>query len=63
MEVSGIEKIRDKRTIRVRCPVCGYIEPISYTDEAECNGVMVPCKGRNCHAVFELKIRNGKQIR
>ena len=61
--MSDIEKIKDKRVIRVQCPVCGYIEPISYTDEAECDGVMVLCKGMNCRAVFELRIRNGKQIR
>lgn len=47
----------------MQCPFCGYKMPFSYTDEAECKGVMVPCKGRNCHAVFELKIRNGKQVR
>nr|DAY96734.1 MAG TPA: hypothetical protein [Caudoviricetes sp.] len=37
--------------------------PLYYNDDAECKGVMVPCKGRNCHAFFELKIENGKQIR
>lgn len=62
-EVSNIEKMREKYTIRVRCPVCGYQMPISYTKEAECEGVMISCKGRNCHAVFELKIKDGKQIR
>ncbi len=44
------------------CPVCGYKMPISYTEEARCNGALVSCKGRNCHSVFELKIKDGKQI-
>lgn len=61
MEVADIEKV--KNTIRVQCPVCGYMMPFSYTKEAECKGVMVPCKGRSCHAVFELRIKEGKQIR
>ena len=52
-----------KNTVRVECPVCGYKMPVSYTGEAECKGVMVACKGRNCHAVFELKIEKGKQIK
>lgn len=56
-----IEKM--KNTVRVECPVCGYKMPVSYTGEAECKGVMVVCKGRNCHAVFELKIEKGKQIK
>ena len=30
-----------------------------YSDE----GVTGTCKGRNCRAVFEVKIENGKQIR
>lgn len=60
--VSDIENVKKKDTIRVQCPECEYKMPISYTKIAECNGVMVPCKGRGCHAVFELKIKNGKQI-
>ena len=56
-----IEKM--KNTVRVECPVCGYKMPVSYTGEAECKGVMVVRKGRNCHAVFELKIKKGKQIK
>ena len=48
---------------RVKCPECGYKMPIYYDDRAISNGVTVTCKGRNCHAVFELKIQNGKQIR
>ena len=48
---------------RVTCPACGYKMPIYYDDKAKAYGVTVTCKGRNCHAVFELKIENGKQIR
>lgn len=61
--VSDIAKVKYKYTARVQCPVCGYKMPVSYGEEAECKGVMVPCKGRNCHVVFELKIKNGKQIK
>ena len=52
-----------KNTVRVECPECGYVMPFRYTDQAECKGVMLRCKGRNCHAVFELKIEKGKQIK
>lgn len=52
-----------KNTVRVQCPVCGYKMPVSYTNEAECEGVMAQCKGRSCHAVFEVRIKNGKQIK
>lgn len=48
---------------RVKCPVCGYKMPIYYDNRAISQGVTVTCKGRNCHAVFELKIENGIQIR
>ena len=48
---------------RVICPICGYQMPIYYDDQAESKGVTVTCKGRNCRAVFEVKIENGKQIR
>jgi len=61
-EMNDIEEIK-KSIIRVQCPECGYKMPISYTEEAECDGVMVFCKGRNCHAVFQLKIKRGKQIK
>ena len=48
---------------RVKCPKCNYQMPIYYDGTAESHGVVVPCKGRNCGAFFEIKIRNGKQIR
>ena len=48
---------------RVRCPDCDYQMPIFYGETANCSGVMAPCKGRNCHAFFEIKIKNGKQIK
>lgn len=56
-------KIKGREAARVRCPVCGYEMPISYKGDAECDGVTVPCKGRGCHAVFNLKIINGKQVK
>ena len=36
--------------------------PIYFGVDANCCGVVVPCKGRNCHTLFELKIKEGKQI-
>lgn len=62
MEVVGIGKIKGK-VLRAQCPKCGYKMPVSYTEKAECEGVMILCKGRNCHTVFELKIKHGKQIK
>ena len=55
--------MRGREAARVRCPACGYEMPISYKGDAECDGVSVPCKGRGCHAVFNLKIINGKQVK
>lgn len=51
------------KKIRVQCPVCGYKMPISYDEKANCSGVFIACKGRNCANIFEVKIINGKQIK
>lgn len=48
---------------RVNCPHCGYSMPISYTENAICNGITAKCKGRNCGKEFEIKIEKGKQIK
>lgn len=40
---------------------CGYRMPLEYADDAECNGVFIKCKGRNCTYVFELNIKKGQQ--
>lgn len=48
---------------QVECPECGYKMPVFYGSASECSGVAVSCKGRNCHAVFEVKIKKGKQIK
>ncbi|WP_373102596.1 hypothetical protein [Blautia obeum] len=57
-------KIEVKNSMhRVQCPECGYTMPIFFKESAECKGVMVACKGRNCHAFFEVKLKNGKQIK
>lgn len=48
---------------QVQCPECGYKMPIFFEDSAECRGVMVACKGRNCHAFFEVKLKDEKQIK
>lgn len=48
---------------RVICPHCGYIMPLTITPDANSKGVFVKCKGRNCGQKFEIKIKNGKQIK
>ncbi|MCO7147404.1 hypothetical protein NIA28_13700 [Coprococcus catus] len=58
----AIEDVK-KKMIRVECPECKYKMPLFFEETAECSGVMVSCKGRNCHARFELKIKDGKQIK
>lgn len=63
MEAVRIEKIRQEEMNRVECPECNYKMPIFFGKTAECSGVMVPCKGRNCRAFFEIKIVKGKQIK
>lgn len=46
---------------KVVCPYCGYIMPLIYDSESDCNGVFLTCKGRNCKSRFELRIINGVQ--
>ncbi len=59
-----IEKVDRVGLLRVTCPECGYEMPIFYDGKsANSMGVKVSCKGRNCHAFFEIKIKDGKQIR
>lgn len=58
-----IEKIKHKGILRVICPECGYTMPVFYDKQAESQGVFVPCKGRGCKTFFEVKIKNGKQVR
>ena len=55
--------IEKNKMNRVECPDCNYKMPIFFSDKAECTGVMVSCKGRNCHSIFEVKIKHGKQIK
>lgn len=57
------EKDTNEYPRRVICPRCGYEMPIFYEKKAECDGVTVTCKGRNCHAVFQIKITSGEQIK
>lgn len=59
-----MRKKRNTKDLRhVVCPVCGYKMPVFYKDMAQCEGMMVSCKGRNCHAFFEVKVKDGKQVR
>ena len=48
---------------RVTCPSCGYSMPIYYGKKTDCQGIIVKCKGRNCGEKFEVKIKNGEQIK
>ncbi len=56
-------KIDKKRYTQVVCPKCGYRMPLFFVDKAECVGVQVTCKGRKCSNIFEVKIKNGQQIK
>ncbi len=55
--------MENKKLIKVQCPCCGYKMPVSYNEKANCAGVYVSCKGRNCTNIFEVKIINGKQVK
>ena len=46
----------------VVCPFCGYKMPVEYSNDANCNGVFLRCKGRSCKKIFELRVESGKQI-
>ena len=41
---------------KVECPFCGYKMPIFYTEEAQCRGLFIKCKGKKCKKEFEIKI-------
>ena len=49
--------------IKIKCPYCGYEMPEHYDQTADCYGVFVRCKGRDCKREFEIVIRSGKQVR
>lgn len=48
---------------KVKCPHCGYEMPLTHGKDAECRGVFIKCKGRGCKRIFEVKIRDGKQVK
>lgn len=48
---------------RIKCPYCGYSMPIFYTEKACGSGIIAKCKGRNCGKIFEIKVKNGDQIK
>ena len=52
-----------KKYTQVQCPACGYRMPLFFTEKAECKGVQVASKGRKCSHIFEVKIKNGQQIK
>lgn len=45
---------------RIKCPYCGYMMPIKADETAECKGIWVKCKGRNCKREFEIRIETIK---
>lgn len=46
---------------KVRCPFCGYENPIMYDPVAAiCRGVTFRCKGKHCKKLFEIKINMSK---
>lgn len=56
-------KINKKKYTQVVCPECGYRMPLFFTEEAECKGIQVACKGRKCSHIFEVIIQSGQQIK
>jgi len=37
--------------------------PERYDQKADCFGVFVKCKGKNCKREFEIVVKNGKQVK
>lgn len=48
---------------KVICKHCGYEMPIFILPGAECQGITVRCKNRNCKKEFEVKVKEGIQSR
>lgn len=46
---------------RVICPYCGYKMPLYYSNDSECSGISLICKGRNCKKRFNLIVQKGVQ--
>ena len=44
-----------KKYTQVQCPACGYRMPLFFTEEAECKGVQVACKGESAPIFLKLK--------
>lgn len=47
---------------KVKCPYCGYEMPVWYREDAECRGMQLKCKNRDCRKEFDVVIEKGKQI-
>ena len=61
--MDGIGRMKREGMLRVTCPRCGYKMPVFYDGRAGSHGVFVPCKGRGCGAFFEIRIKDGGQVR
>ena len=59
--ICGNGKMQDreiKQSLKqVRCPHCGYRMPVWYAEWANCIGVFVTCKNKNCKKQFEIKVK------
>ena len=49
--------------MKIQCPHCGYVMNITVSQSAQCIGLTIRCKGRHCKKEFEIKVKDGKQIR
>lgn len=47
---------------KVKCPHCGYEMPVWYRPDAECQGIQLKCKNRECRKEFDVVIEKGKQL-
>ena len=48
---------------KVKCPYCGYGMPLRLSQTADCKGIFIKCKGKNCKQIFEIKVKNGRQVK
>lgn len=48
---------------KVKCPYCGCPVNVVIDDRAEASGLLVKCKSRHCRRTFEIKVKEGKQVK
>ena len=47
----------EKEVSKIRCPYCGHPVNVYRSKDAECKGVFLKCKNKDCKKEFELIIR------